>query len=483
MTFPVADPIIFRRVKHPFLAIILLVLGSTRASALGPAIASTSGETSPDALKDLSWGWLKPGELKVDFGGSSGLAGMWIRWKRLGEGIQKKIRVRLPGVGSVPGGAVIRHRTWLGTFKNQWIHRIARQGDDVVVDVEVPPRVRFEVLWVPLAGYEDFSRSYQLSEDPGDPYPLGARRPLILIHGLMFSHPQIPLARMIRSTFLNNFRKNPHARGLRTRFKVYHFEYPSQKGARLAAQQLVGQVRALYPDGEVPADDVVLVAHSLGGLVARQAMNTDGFGDGVQRLFTLATPHHGTLIASVANGNWNMREKIPEFDYWILRKFTGLLLPDCPALWDLRWDDHDGQLGKPEYASYEIPLNDWLKQLNASDAYLGKLTAYMGDCPRMPLRLQNLPLDYIRGAQGIFGDAFKNSDPLVPFASGTFEGAPVTRRVVPKVTHVDWVFLPHVLTPVIEEIADLPSAAGSDYIEASGERLAVPGRARDGRRP
>lgn len=425
---------------------------------MGPAIASSSG--SP--LKDLRWGWMKPSELGVDFGSSRGLAGMWVRWQRLGDGIlPRKIRVRLPGMGPVPGGAITRIRAVIGTLKSQWIHRTRREGDDIVVDVEVPPRVRFEVLWVPLSGYEDFSRAYQLREDPQDPFPRGSRRPLILVHGLMFSHPQVPLAGMLRSTFLQNFRRNPHARGLRSRFKLYHFEYPTQKGARAAARRLVEETRALYPEGAIPADDVVVVAHSLGGLVARQALNIDAFGDGVERLITLATPHHGTLVASLANGNWNMREKIPEFDYGILRGFTGLLLPDCPALWDLWWDDHDGRLGKPEYADFQIPLNDWLKQLNANDAYLGKLTAYMGDCPRFPVKPHNLPLEYIRWAQGIFGAPFKNSDPLVPFASGIFEGAPVTRRVVPKVTHIDWVFLPHVLDPVIEEIADLdgPSPA------------------------
>lgn len=46
---------------------------------------------------------------------------------------------------------------------------------------------------------------------------------------------------------------------------------------------------------------VILVAHSMGGLVARAYLRQHGAG-GVARLITLGTPHHGTALAAYAPG-------------------------------------------------------------------------------------------------------------------------------------------------------------------------------------
>ena len=50
-------------------------------------------------------------------------------------------------------------------------------------------------------------------------------------------------------------------------------------------------------------NDIIILAHSMGGLVARAYMaETDG-GDKVAKLITLATPHHGTPAANSATRN------------------------------------------------------------------------------------------------------------------------------------------------------------------------------------
>jgi pimeloyl-ACP methyl ester carboxylesterase len=60
----------------------------------------------------------------------------------------------------------------------------------------------------------------------------------------------------------------------------------------------VAQVRAVnrLPD-DAPVD---LVAHSMGGLVCRQALLEPAFAAGVRRLVTLGTPHRGTVVARFA---------------------------------------------------------------------------------------------------------------------------------------------------------------------------------------
>lgn len=52
---------------------------------------------------------------------------------------------------------------------------------------------------------------------------------------------------------------------------------------------------------EARADKVVIVAHSMGGLVARAWMRACGAGK-VARVITLGTPHHGTCMASFGLG-------------------------------------------------------------------------------------------------------------------------------------------------------------------------------------
>jgi len=61
---------------------------------------------------------------------------------------------------------------------------------------------------------------------------------------------------------------------------------------------------------ETGADRVVLVGHSMGGLVSRAYLRRHGPGK-VDKLITIATPHHGTVLARIGPGQ-NAREMEPE---------------------------------------------------------------------------------------------------------------------------------------------------------------------------
>ncbi len=67
------------------------------------------------------------------------------------------------------------------------------------------------------------------------------------------------------------------------------------RGAQLA--DAIDEVLAAHR-----ARKVDLVAHSQGGLDARYAISTLGYGDRVAALFTVATPHRGTPLADIALG-------------------------------------------------------------------------------------------------------------------------------------------------------------------------------------
>ncbi|HPM77002.1 MAG TPA: alpha/beta fold hydrolase [bacterium] len=101
--------------------------------------------------------------------------------------------------------------------------------------------------------------------------------------------------------------------------RLYAFGYEEGAVAELAAglAEFIEQVRR-----ETGQDRVDIVAHSLGGLVARYAIQRLGFGPHVRTLITMATPHRGTYAAQYAD-----------------TPITRELRPDSSLLAELNGDD------------------------------------------------------------------------------------------------------------------------------------------------
>lgn len=112
--------------------------------------------------------------------------------------------------------------------------------------------------------------------------PAAAATPVLLVHGLVDN----------RSVF-TRLRLHLHRHGFR---RVIPVELPLltptvQDGARLLADAIAA---AGSPDGQV-----AIVAHSLGGLVARYHVQRRGGDARVETLITLATPHGGARLAEL----------------------------------------------------------------------------------------------------------------------------------------------------------------------------------------
>lgn len=167
----------------------------------------------------------------------------------------------------------------------------------------VNPDVWHELGCVSLSAY---SLLLPRREDVFD-RPGGPRTPVVLVHGLGGSRGAWWPLRLYL-----------HAHG---RKRLYAFGY---EGGSIEehAGALVGFVsRVLGVTGEERVD---LVAHSLGGIISRYAIQRMDLAPHVRTLVTLATPHQGTYAAHYANTS-----------------LTRPLRPESDMIRDLNSDDLD----------------------------------------------------------------------------------------------------------------------------------------------
>jgi triacylglycerol esterase/lipase EstA (alpha/beta hydrolase family) len=146
-----------------------------------------------------------------------------------------------------------------------------------------------------------------------DTAALGTRIPVVLVHGLGGSNEGW-------DNFLRAYEQNPAWRSV---FKPYSFNYSSTNAEVNSDPDAPRTISALgaalrdrmqdFYDRPAAAPDfgfankrVIILAHSMGGLVVRSMMQEHVFRDGqrggqkVLHLITLGTPHHGTPLADAA---------------------------------------------------------------------------------------------------------------------------------------------------------------------------------------
>jgi triacylglycerol esterase/lipase EstA (alpha/beta hydrolase family) len=133
--------------------------------------------------------------------------------------------------------------------------------------------VPFWPLWLVLGGV------YQAVEE-GEGQARGRRNPIILLHGFAMNRTQwIWMARRLR------------ARGHGPIYGINYFSFARIDRAARRLARFVEDVRTR--EGELRID---IVAHSMGGLVARYYIERLSGSKHVERLVTIGTPHRGTRI-------------------------------------------------------------------------------------------------------------------------------------------------------------------------------------------
>lgn len=258
-----------------------------------------------------------------------------------------------------------------------------------------------------------------LVADEWDTCVLGGRTPLIVIHGLHGNQVAgVDDIGLLNRDYFGPFLAGGfyHSAGpvpctsdptrpLFDRYKVYRFHYVSDAHTvSEIGHALANAIAALDDAGGVDsfADrEIVLLAHSMGGLVARSFMtewltesaNSPTYaglpaGARVSRLLTLATPHHGSPGA-----NWQAPRALMPSNSWrdAFTTVDGVFWSGTPNAQHpelvnragLRYDDYDGVFGATNCGGtpcYDIPTerNEWLLSLNADTTYDDKLLAYLG---------------------------------------------------------------------------------------------------------
>jgi len=267
---------------------------------------------------------------------------------------------------------------------------------------------------------EAIINKYDFSKKCGD----SEENTIVLIHGLNSNEG-------IWNNLINQFKE----KNICDDFSVWTYQYDWTKSINLNGQDLLNKINLFMPNTQP-----VIVAHSLGGLVARSYIGQRGE---VKKLITLGTPHEGVILAEItklihsffpnnhdldslsdlspdsdffANLNANEYEISQQTKYLVLNGIIG-----GSWQWDgfnsgWKWYDDYPTLIKAGYWIYEDPI---------------------------------LPKD----------DRLEN-DGIVPQYSSRFESSPFVERVDPKqfawLCH-DWLpYKDEVMSFVIEKIKELP---------------------------
>jgi hypothetical protein len=261
----------------------------------------------------------------------------------------------------------------------------------IVACVSILWLVSIQPVALAATAYDDTA----LVDDDGT--PIGNRTPLILVHGIHGNKPDggsddiaHPYAGYF-GNFIHYFYTqapatyNPGV--LNTKFKIYRFHYVSDQHFIPDIAQAFKQRIDAYPGG-FPNNFVVL-AHSMGGLVARSYMSEQSGGSRVIELITLATPHHGTPMANegaraaITTTLWETLMDIGDGIEW--GNWNPLAAPAThagdPNRADLRWDNYDGVM-KSGYNN-ALETNSWLRNLNnvptgGTTVYGDRIIAYYG---------------------------------------------------------------------------------------------------------
>lgn len=263
--------------------------------------------------------------------------------------------------------------------------------------------------------------------DPDISLEADGRVPLLLIHGWgPEGRPAKPGPNQWRQV-LDFLLSDPT---LRKYFKPYIVTYWSNA---VPVAQLSGALRNHMQWKGLHEQKIIILAHSMGGLVSRsfmaeQSFNTGHYantpcGEQVKMLLTLGTPHHGSPMA-----NGPARDAKLNF---ILRALVSLVEKEAfgnnkynmENRSDMLWDNYDNFYN---LNSYPNERNSWLMNLNTNTMYDHKMVCYASWITgKLTTSVNTMAEKYQLGAYFQKEGLNYNNDGIVPYKSAIFDGHPV----------------------------------------------------------
>ncbi len=257
-------------------------------------------------------------------------------------------------------------------------------------------------------GFASFNTTAQtaLVEDSVDCTALGNKIPLILIHGI-HGNKNVGAPDSIDNLnpdYFDNVRFYIALKDLLSKYKIYRFHYVSDiRSITTIGISLGEHIDRLIASLQLSQSDdrrFVIIAHSLGGLVARTYMeyytHANGYyklqygGNQISMLITLGTPHHGTHLANrfwrldVPSGSpaaWDDTLVAMDYAFWNYTYDCSPCETDSnhPNRHDALWDDYDFRYPKATY--FQTDPNNFLRMLNSQSRFNDKIRAYYGFNP------------------------------------------------------------------------------------------------------
>ncbi|MEM7422875.1 MAG: alpha/beta fold hydrolase [Pseudomonadota bacterium] len=197
----------------------------------------------------------------------------------------------------------------------------------------------------------------------------GVSRTIVLLHGLGRSRASMmPLAARLTESFKENQKGNSRESPTENRWTVRRLGYPS---TRLTLDDAVETVRQALPAGPL-----LLVGHSLGGLIAAALLRRPGTA-AIDRVVQLGAPNAGTPLAGRVGG------------LGLVRYACGPAMADIAALTDA--PPADNRIGAiAGTAGWLIP-GTGLTPPHDGAVTVGSAIAGAGHCARVPILHTLLP--------------------------------------------------------------------------------------------
>lgn len=301
--------------------------------------------------------------------------------------------------------------------------------------------------------------------------------PLILIHGIHGTENCEERGKL--NDYWNDFRGIflKAQNNIKSKFTINVFQYCSDV---VEVSDLALELRDLI-DENLTDRNHVLLAHSMGGLVAKSYMaetvhlkgkwKSKTGGDTTIGIITLATPHHGTpganspeTLEDFFKFGWKTAYKAANKTYWSVslgNSHPAVNNSSLPNRSDLRWDNYDFKLDSfstdlnkklfnrnllfkkyaPRLIAYSGALN--ASGLNTAEKLLDEIARFtilieISDDSKNHRRLEFANAGMVYGLDRKFGD----TDGLVPLKSGLFceseqiLTSPNTQKIPPPKNYV-----------------------------------------------